>query len=403
MKHVLLIIVLSQFLCTTLWFVGNAVMPDVAAIYGLDPLFFATQTSAVQLGFITGTLLFAILSVADRFSPSRVFFISAVAASACNLGLLVSDGSTGSMLLLRTLTGFFLAGIYPVGMKIAADYFDKGLGKSLGYLVGALVLGTAFPHLLRGYLTAFPWEYIITTSSCLALVGGALILVLVPDGPFRKQAGRVDLSAVATIFRARGFRSAAFGYFGHMWELYAFWAFVPSMLTIYRDQHAVADWSIPVLSFVVIGIGCFSCIGAGYLSLSIGERMTAALALAASCACCLLSPLFLQINSPTVFLGILIFWGIMVVADSPMFSTLVARNTDPLQRGTALTITNSIGFAITIAGIQALSWILLMDLVAVQYLFAFLAIGPLLGLIALFSGSRNSNHQITDPQTHPPT
>jgi MFS family permease len=390
MKHVLPTIVLAQFLCTTLWFVGNAVMPDVISIFGLDPLFFATQTSAVQLGFISGTLLFALLSVADRFSPSRVFFLSAVAAAACNLGLLVSGDATVSILLLRTLTGFFLAGIYPVGMKIASDYFDKGLGKSLGFLVGALVLGTAFPHLLRGYLTDFPWEYIITTSSCLALLGGVLILLLVPDGPYRKQAGKVDLSSVAVIFRVPGFRSAALGYFGHMWELYAFWSFIPLWLTIYRDQHTVTDWSIPVLSFVVIGVGCFACIGAGYLSTNIGERMTAALALAASGACCLLSPLFIQINSPIIFLCILIFWGIMVVADSPMFSTLIARNIDPVQRGTALTITNCIGFAITIASIETISW--LTDRVAVQYLFVFLAIGPVLGLIALFRGSRNENH-----------
>lgn len=394
MKQVLPTIVLSQFLCTTLWFVGNAVMPDVIAIYGLDPLFFATQTSAVQLGFISGTLLFALLSVADRFSPSRVFFLSAVAAAACNLGLLVSGNASWSILLLRALTGFFLAGIYPVGMKIAADHFDKGLGKSLGYLVGALVLGTAFPHLLRGYLSAFPWEYIITTSSCLALLGGALILLLVPDGPYRKQAGKVDLSAAATIFRVPGFRSAAFGYFGHMWELYAFWSFVPLWLATYRDQHGFTDWPVAALSFVVIGIGCFSCIGAGYLSSVIGERMTAAVALAASGACCLLSPLFIQISTPMIFLGILIFWGIMVVADSPMFSTLIARNTDPLQRGTALTLTNCIGFAITIASIETISW--LTDRVAARYLFLFLAIGPVLGLLALFRGSRNKNHPIAD-------
>lgn len=398
MKHVLPTIVIAQFLCTTLWFVGNAVMPDVISIFGLDPLFFATQTSAVQLGFISGTLLFALLSVADRFSPSRVFFLSAVAAAACNLGLLVSGDATVSILLLRTLTGFFLAGIYPVGMKIASDYFDKGLGKSLGFLVGALVLGTAFPHLLRGYLTAFPWEYIITTSSCLALFGGVLILLLVPDGPFRKQAGKVDLWVVATIFRVPGFRSAAFGYFGHMWELYAFWSFVPFMLTIYQDHHGVTAWPIPVLSFVVIGVGCFACIGAGYLSTSIGERMTAALALAASGTCCLLSPLFIQIESPTIFLGILIFWGIMVVADSPMFSTLIARNIDPVHRGTALTIANCIGFAITIASIETISW--LTDRVAVQYLFVFLAIGPVLGLIALLRGSRNENHRPTELPTH---
>ncbi|MBL7847432.1 MAG: MFS transporter [Cyclobacteriaceae bacterium] len=388
MKPVLTVIVFAQFLCTTLWFVGNAVMPEVVSAFGLGELFFAHQTSAVQFGFISGTLVFAVLTLADRFSPSKVFFFSAVAAAAFNLGILSESNSGLSILVLRYMTGFFLAGIYPVGMKITADYFDKGLGKSLGFLVGALVLGTAFPHLLRGYLVQYPWMYIIATASALALIGGVLMVWLVPDGPYRKTTGKIDLTVFFQVFHSRSFRSAAFGYFGHMWELYTFWAFVPLMLGTYASTSG-AEWNISLLSFLIIGVGSLACVGAGYLSAEIGERTTAVWALAASGICCLVSPLMFGIDSPSIFLAFLLFWGIAVIADSPMFSTLVAKNTHPHQRGTALTLVNSIGFFITILSIQALSSIA-KDL-SVQYLFLWLAPGPVLGLIALALGRKHAH------------
>lgn len=391
MRFILPVIVVSQFLCTTLWFVGNAVMPDVVQAFGLSDLYFAHQTSAVQFGFISGTLVFALLTIADRFSPSRVFFVSALLAAAFNLGILNAANTGISILVLRYLTGFFLAGIYPVGMKIAADYFEKGLGKSLGFLVGALVLGTAFPHLLRGYLVGYPWPYILSASSALAVLGGLLMISLVPDGPHRRQAGKMDMRVVVTVFHGRPFRSAAFGYFGHMWELYTFWAFVPVILAAYTGSHPGLAWSIPLLSFVIIGIGSLACVGAGFLSTKVGERTTAVLALATSGICCVVSPLMFGIEMPTAFLAFLVFWGIAVIADSPMFSTLVAKSTHAEQRGTALTFVNCIGFFITIVSIQVLSRLSL-D-IPTQYLFLFLVPGPVLGLIAL----RRERHHTDEP------
>lgn len=392
MRFTLPVIVVSQFLCTTLWFVGNAVMPEVVKAFGLSDLYFAHQTSAVQFGFISGTLLFALLTVADRFSPSRVFFASSLLAAAFNLGILWGSNTGFSVLILRFMTGFFLAGIYPVGMKIAADYFEKGLGKSLGFLVGALVLGTAFPHLLRGYLADYPWRWIISAASALAIIGGFLMLLLVPDGPHRRQAGKMDLRVVFTVFHNRQFRSAAFGYFGHMWELYTFWAFVPLMLTTYSAQHAILGWNVSSLSFLIIGIGSLACVGAGYLSMRMGERTTAVIALTASGLCCLLSPWMFATNSSTLFLAFLVFWGIVVIADSPMFSTLVARNAHAEQRGTALTFVNSIGFFITIISIQALGSLTLR--VSTDYLFLLLAPGPALGLVALARGKTHSEQSV---------
>jgi len=243
--------------------------------------------------------------------------------------MLWEANALATMLSLRFLTGFFLAGIYPVGMKVAADYFEKGLGKSLGFLVGALVLGTAFPHLLKGITNAFTWQAVILTTSSLAILGGLMMLTLVPDGPYRKKSTGIKLSAFFGIFKNQNLRTAAFGYFGHMWELYAFWAFTPLMLKTYNDLHPETNFNIPILSFLIIGIGGLSCVLSGYLSETFGTKRIAFISLLLSCACCLLSPFLFAIESETLFIAFLLFWGMAVVADSPLFSALVAQNTAP--------------------------------------------------------------------------
>lgn len=380
-KTILPIIVVAQFCCTSLWFASNAVMSDLVINFGLTESAIGHLTSAVQFGFILGTLVFAVLAIADRFSPSKVFLISALLGAVCNLGILWEDNTLTTMLSIRFLTGFFLAGIYPVGMKIAADYFDKGLGKSLGFLVGALVIGTAFPHLLKGLTNVFPWKLVIITTSSLAVLGGLMISLLVPDGPYRKQSQGINLSAFFGIFRNQNLRSAAFGYFGHMWELYAFWAFTPLMLKTYSDLHPETAFNIPILSFLIIGIGGLACIFSGYLSQSFGAKRIAFISLLLSCTCCLVFPFLFTVQSATLFIAFLLFWGMVVVADSPLLSTLVAQNAPAEIKGTALTIVNSIGFAITIISIQLISG--LKTLTDTNYIYICLAIGPILGLLAL--------------------
>lgn len=241
-RIILPIIVFSQFCCTSLWFAGNGVIEDLIKSFNLDFYALGHLTSAVQFGFIFGTLVFALLTISDRFSPSKVFFYCAVLASLFNLLIVIDGHSLISLMLLRFITGFFLAGIYPVGMKIASDYFDNGLGKSLGFLVGALVLGTAFPHLLKGnFNEVLPWKYMILVTSILAVIGGLLILFLVPNGPYRKSLKHFDYTICYKLFKNNNFRAAAFGYFGHMWELYAFWAFTPLLLSTYAkiDRKSV--------------------------------------------------------------------------------------------------------------------------------------------------------------------
>lgn len=382
-KSILPLIVLAQFCCTSVWFAGNAVLTDLINTFGLPTVALGGLTSAVQLGFICGTLVFAVLAVADRFSPSRVFFVSALAAALCNLCGTLEANTFASLLGGRFLTGFFLAGIYPVGMKIAADYYREGLGRSLGFLVGALVLGTAFPHLVKELGGTLPWRTILYFTSGISVMGGVLMLLFVPDGPHRKVGQKPELTSFLRVFRNKPFRAAAFGYFGHMWELYAFWAFVPVWLAAYFSGRS-SPVSISLLAFGVIAAGGVACVLGGYLSGQFGVRRVAASALAASGFCCLFSPLLFG-ASPVLFLFFLLFWGMVVVADSPLFSTLVAGSAEAEVKGTALTIVNCIGFAITIISLQLLSgageWL------EPKWLFVLLLPGPVFGLLGLFSGA----------------
>ena len=389
-KLILPIIIISQFCCTSLWFAGNGVMSELIASFHLKSSALGHLTSAVQFGFILGTLIFAILTIADRFSPSKVFFTSALLGCLFNIGIIWEENSLASILLLRFGTGFFLAGIYPVGMKIAADYFEKGLGKSLGFLVGALVLGTAFPHLAKEISEAYSWKSVLILTSSLAVLGGLLMLLIVPNGPYRKPGNQLNISAFFDVFRNRKFRSAAFGYFGHMWELYAFWAFVPILLKTYNLEHPEIRFNIPLLSFIIIGVGGLSCVLGGYLAQTAGAKPIARMALILSCGCCLVSPLAFMTDSKSLFIGFLIFWGMVVIADSPLFSTLVAQNARAEIKGTALTIVNCIGFSTTIISIQLLN--LLQESINSTYIYTILALGPILGLVALYEKKNKTHH-----------
>jgi len=380
-KHILPIIVIAQFLCTSLWFAGNGVMVSLIAHFNFETTGLGDITSAVQFGFIIGTLIFALLTLTDRFSPSKVFFCSAILGAICNLGIVWEGNTAASILLFRFLTGFFLAGIYPVGMKIASDYYEKGLGKALGYLVGALVLGTALPHLLKWFSAVFQWQYVIYATSTLAVLGGLLLVILVPDGPYRRKSEQLNFTACFSIFKKKDFRAAALGYFGHMWELYTFWAFVPFLLGLHAKLQGNTIFPVSFWSFWIIAIGGLACVLGGYISQQKGTKRTATSFLTLSFSCCLISPLLLTYAATPIFIAFLLFWGMVVIADSPLFSTLVAQNVPAAVKGTALTIVNCIGFAITIVSLQTIAF--LQDIMPPQFLFMILAVGPLLGLLTL--------------------
>ena len=357
-------------------------MNDLLTNFNLEESALGHLTSAVQFGFIFGTMIYALLNIADRFSPSKVFFISALIAALFNLGMIYEGNNLYSLVMLRFMTGFFLAGIYPVGMKIAADYFQKGLGLSLSFLVGALVLGTGFPHFLNSIKGSIPWQKLIVTTSTLASAGGIFLFLFVPNGPYRKPALKINLAAFFTVFQKAEFRSASFGYFGHMWELYAFWAFVPIMLRTFSHAHPELLLNIPLWSFIVIAAGSLGCLIGGKLSQKIGPKKVAILALSISGSCCLLSPLLFSFSSTPLFLIVILIWGMAVIADSPLLSTLVAQNVEASKKGTALTIVNSIGFGITILSIQLLSYLNL--IMNPKYIYLFLVIGPIIGLFKLY-------------------
>lgn len=367
------LLVFSQFAGTSLWFAGNAIVDQIAVSDAG-----AAITSFVQFGFIAGTLLFSILTIADRFPAKRVFFLSSVLAALANALIILLYQDAAAITLLRFITGFFLAGIYPVGMKIATDVFPQKLGKALGWLVGALVLGTSFPHFVRSRLDGIHWETVVATTSLLAFLGGLLILLFMPATGKKSVSTSPDFSAAFSVFRNPQFRSAAFGYFGHMWELYAFWSILP-LLFGYYNSVTQAGANVFWWSFLVIGTGSAGCIAGGLLSQRWGSYKVAAAALLLSGLCCLLFPLLFYTGSALLF-TLLLFWGFTVTADSPQFSALVAKAAPEKNKGTALTIVTSIGFAITIVSILLLKELFLLYKEKALWL---LAPGPFLGLLAL--------------------
>jgi len=380
---VLILLVIAQFACVSLWFAANAVMADLVDTYHIHTSI-GWLTSMVLLGFIAGTLVFAVFSISDRNSPSVVFLICAILGAAVNAGLLITTDHLMAIYGLRFLTGFFLAGIYPTGMKIAADYYHKDISKALGWLLGALVIGTAFPLLLRSGVVHLPWKLVVMTTSSMAVVGGLVIGFLVPDGPFRKSNPGFKPQVIFSIFRHPPLRKAVMGYFGHMWELYAFWAFVPAAVFYIAKTNMIESntGSVMTFSFLIIAVGSIACILGGYWAIKISSRKVALFALISSGLCCLFSPILLQSNL-LVVVPFLLFWGMTVIMDSPQFSSMVSGYAPVENRGTALTIVNCIGFTISIISIQLLDF--LGPWMETRWIFLFLFPGPFLGVISLLS------------------
>lgn len=373
-------ITLAQLAASSVWFAGNAVMPDLIRSNGLPAQSLGDVTTAVQAGFIAGTLVFAILAIADRVSPRRVFLVCTLLGAAANGAVSITGASLPLLLVSRFATGFCLAGIYPVGMRIAAAWYDRDLGRALGYLVGALVFATALPHLIRGLGQELPWQSVVLTVSAIAVLGGIAMYALVPDGPYLKRGARFDPKAVVASFRSPQFRASSFGYFGHMWELYAFWAFVPVYLAMLAGNAGASASSLSLQAFAVIAAGALGCAVGGVVSRRTGSARVARAQLLTSGLCCLVSPLAVGLPLPLA-LSFLLVWGVTVAGDSPQFSAMNARTAPPQFVGSALTIVNCIGFTISIASIQLLN--AMQGAIAAEQLFLLLVPGPLLGLVAL--------------------
>lgn len=377
-RRILPVLVLSQLAGTSVWFAGNAVLGDLQRDWSLTPGQVGLLFAAVNLGFIAGTLAYAVGLVADRFSPRRVFFASCMAAALCNVLPVAVEGGFAAMVASRLAVGFFLAGVYPVGMKIAGSWYRQGLGSALGFLVGALVAGTALPHLVRAVGASWSWQHVLSAVSAIAALGGLALLRWVPDGPHLKRSGRIHPSALLVIWRDPKVRASALGYFGHMWELYAMLVAVPAVIALRLGTGPTP--TVSLASFVVIAAGAVACVLGGLVGLRVGGARVAVVFLAASGACCLLAPAML--HAPAwLFWPWLLLWGATVSSDSPQFSALTATNSPPEVVGSVLTLVNCIGFVISAVTIQ-LSTMLLAAWPAGMVL-ALLAIGPALGVVAM--------------------
>jgi len=381
------LVVLSQWLGTSLWFSPSGAADGLMARLAIDGAAFGWLIAATQLGFIAGTLAFAATGFADRFGASRIFAVSCVAGAATNAALALPGVEYPAAWGLRFAVGLCLAGIYPLGMKMIVQWVGGRPAAALGWLVGMLTLGTAMPHALRASGASWPWEAVLIASSLLALVGAVLVAFL-GDGPFAappRQAGGVDAprpGAVWQVFRLPTFRASAFGYFGHMWELYAFWSVLPWLcqpIAAALARRGDGAPSVALLSFAVIAAGGIGCVLGGQWSRRIGSARVAALALAGSGLMCLLYPLLPE-DALGLRIAALFVWGFCVVADSPQFSALSAQFSPPQLLGSALVAQNGVGFLITVASILVLSRAVPAWGSAAMWI---LAPGPLLGLWAL--------------------
>jgi len=378
-SSVLAILIFAVFSGASLWFSSNAILTELSLAIPGEDFNISDVTSAVQFGFIAGTLTFSLLNISDRFPAGRVFLLSSILGSFSNALIVFVPLDINTLIISRCLTGFFLAGIYPVGVKIASLWCDGDLGRALGHIVGALVVGTAFPHFMSSLELSFNWQWVIISASTLAIIGGLLVGFAIPEKSTAKRTPHHEGWALLNIFKSKDFKASSSGYFGHMWELYTFWAFVPIILSIYNDQ-AGTSINVSLWSFLTIAAGGIGCSVGGLVSLKLGSARVAFYQLAASGICCLIFPAMI-FTSSNIFLPYLIIWGITIAGDSPQFSTLNAKTAPAEIVGSAVTLVICLGFGLTILSIHVFSF--LMTSFNLQIAVSLMAIGPLYGLYCL--------------------
>lgn len=381
-EQLALIAVITVFVMAT-WFSASAVVPALREEWGITPGATTWLTASVQLGFVVGAVASALLNLSDRIPAHRLVAGSAVLAAVATASVAAFADDLWVAVPLRFLTGIALAGVYPPGLKLMASWFDRGRGLALGVLVGALTLGSALPQLISS-LAALPWRGTLYVAALLALVGGGLAAARVRPGPLAAPAPPFAPRYVLTLFRERASRLANLGYFGHMWELYAMWTWLPAYIAASyaaRPDRGTGALPVGVTAFVAIGVaGVAGCLLAGWLGDRAGRARLAASAMAVSASCCLLAAAVFG-GHPLLVLAVLVVWGASVIADSGLFSTCLTEVVDRRYVGTALTTQTAIGFLLTIVTIQATP--VLVELAGWRVAVAVLGLGPAAGAICM--------------------
>jgi MFS family permease len=364
----------------SVWFSASAVVPALTAAWGLSASGQAWLTMSVQLGFVAGAMGSALLNLADRISGRWLFAVSSVCAGVATLLIPMAGRGVFSVLSFRFMTGVFLAGVYPIGMKIMATWTREDRGFGVGLLVGALTLGSAAPHLIKAFGQIGDWRLVLEASGALAVLGGLVAAAFVREGPYRTAVPKFDWKFVGTIWRDRPVALANVGYFGHMWELYAAWTWVPVFLVASFRHSALDERWAALAGFAFIAVGAAGSLVAGKLADRIGRTAVTSAAMAMSGACSLVAGLFFGGN-PWLLTALVLVWGFAVVADSAQFSAGVSELAPPGRMGTVLTLQTSLGFLLTLVTIRLVP--ALECLLTWRWAFAFLAIGPAVGIWAM--------------------